>query len=196
MADYEVESLHAEVWDLLVRANVFIRGEFLFASGVKASLKVDMEKIYSNDDVYQRLLKIFANHEAVRRSDVLLYVPNGMKRFTHDLSKLIAKPVVNLKRANQGTDRYSFDFCSATDKLLAMSSIQPLICEDVVTTLGSVAGVRRLLNNSQQVTSLAILLRGEVEPSYKKGVDDFYLLQRWIPNDADQFTDLFGAIVA
>ncbi len=76
---------------------------------------------------------------------------------------------------------------SDTDKELATSAQLPVIGEDVVTTLGSVAAMRALLKPSQNVHSLAMLLRGTVIPKYQTGLVDHYLVKRKIPNDKDEF---------
>lgn len=196
MVNLRVGSHEHEVWELLVKAKVFRRGDFTFASGQKATLKVDMEKIYESNREYRRLLTLFSIHPVVVRSDVLIYVPNGMKRFCHDLSKLINKPVADVVKTANSTNKYDFSFSSSSSRLLAIGAQSPLICEDVVTTLGSVAGVRAILMDTQKVSSLAILLRGKVLEEYKRDIDDYYLLTKYIPYDADGFHNLFGDITA
>lgn len=56
-----------------------------------------------------------------------------------------------------------------------------------MTTLGSVAGVRKLLKPDQTVHSLAMLRRDEVNPIYQKGLIDHYLLAKKIPTDKAVF---------
>jgi hypothetical protein len=81
-------------------------------------------------------------------------------------------------------------FASAEDETLALEAEAPVIGEDIVTTLGSVAGMRKLLRPEQTVHSLAMLLRGTVNPTYQAGLVDHYLLVREIPTDKDEFRQM------
>lgn len=178
-----------ETWKTLLEAGVFTEGDFVFASGEKATLKVEMDKLYSRTEQLAVILGHFAIHPVIQKAGVLLYVPDGMREFTEKLGERTGKPVVHSVK-KPGSKRYDFDFASKEDEKLALSAQNPVICEDVVTTLGSVAGMRRLLLPEQTVASLAILLRGTVNPEYKAGLDDHYLLTREIPTCKNEFREM------
>ena len=131
----------------------------------------------------------FAVFPHVENADVLLYVPEGMKKFMSILGNELQKPVVNAIRRPGATTKYEFEYKTPKDRELALSANAPLIGEDVVTTLGSVAALRRLLSPEQTVHSLAILLRGTVKSEYREMLDDHYLLIRDIPTDKDEFNE-------
>ena len=176
-----------EVWDAFLTAGVFVEGEFTFASGLRATLKADAEQLYKHPKQLERVMGLFATYPCVISSDVLLYVPNGMKEFMLELGRKLDKPVVSAIRDKKSASRYAFLFNSEEDRDLAINAESPLIGEDIVTTLGSVAGLRSLLPAEQDVHSLAILLRGHVEEIYLNGLTDHYLLTREIPTDKAEF---------
>ncbi|MBP7767289.1 hypothetical protein KA068_02105, partial [Candidatus Saccharibacteria bacterium] len=179
-----------ETWKALLGAEVFTEGDFVFASGKKATLKVEMDKLYSKPKQLAVILGHFAIHPVVQEADVLLYVPDGMRKFTETLGNELNKTVAHSMKTPDSASRYDFGFASKEDGELALSARNPVICEDVVTTLGSVAGMRRLLPPEQTVASLAILLRGTVNPEYKAGLDDHYLLTREIPTCKNEFREM------
>lgn len=176
-----------ETWQAMLRADVFTEGNFTFASGINATLKVDAEKLYDHPRELAVIMGHFALHPSVQNADVLLYVPNGMKKFTVLLGDRLGKPVAHTMRNSASSSRYDFRYMTSQDERLARTARTPLITEDIVTTLGSVAGVRRLLRPEQRVFSLAILLRGAVNRQYQEGIEDHYLLTREIPTDKNEF---------
>jgi hypothetical protein len=115
-----------------------------------------------------------------------------MRQFTTILGQEIDKPVAHVERVVTGMSRYQFTFANPGDRDMARHAQHPRITEDVVTTLGSVAGVRDLLLSSQEVHSVAILLRGEVRPFFQEHLTSHYLLERSISTDADEFEKQFG----
>jgi orotate phosphoribosyltransferase len=177
-----------ETWEALLSAGAFVEGDFTLASGAKATLKVDAEKLYDHPRHFQTVLGHFAAHPCVQDADTLLYVPEGMREFTIALGKELDKPVAKMRHRPAAKNRYDFVFESLGDYSLAIAAGRPVICEDVVTTLGSVAAVRSLLTRPiQEVHSLAILRRGTVKEEYRAGLSDHYLVERHIPTDAKLF---------
>lgn len=184
---FDARQAERDTWEVFVGAEAFVEGNFILASGPEATLKVDAEKVFEHPRLMLNVMGHFALHPSMQEADVLLYVPDGMRKFMSILGLVIDKPVAHTQRKLGATSRYEFEFCSKEDEELARSARRPLIGEDVVTSLGSVAGVRRLLHPEQDVHSLALLLRGHVNPEYQKGLTDHYLLVRDIPTDKDEF---------
>jgi len=176
-----------ETWEAMLSAGVFVEGDFTFASGIHATLKADTERLYSHPKQLQVILGLFATFPCVKSADVLLYVPDGMREFIKILGHELERPVAHTERKPDAVSKYDFMFTSPADEELAIHAKQLLIGEDVVTTLGSVAAVRALLSPLQKVHSLAMLLRGTVDPKYQLGLTDHYLLQREIPTDKVEF---------
>ena len=172
-SNFDEEKAATETWEAMLRAGVFIEGNFTFASGLHATLKADTEKLYEHPKELAVVMGHFAIFPHVQNADVLLYVPDGMRQFVTQRSGAVSK--------------YDFIFETPEDQKLARSAETPLIGEDIVTTLGSVAALRRLLPPEQSVHSLAMLLRGSVKPEYRTALEDHYLLTREIPTDKDEF---------
>lgn len=189
LAGYDESRAAGETWDAMLGAGVFVEGDFTFASGLHATLKADAERLYSSPRELAVILGHFAAYPCVQDADVLLYVPDGMRQFVTMLGNEneLDKPVIGAIRKPGAVSKYDFVFASAEDEELAKTAKAPVICEDIVTTLGSVAGMRRLLRPEQTVHSLAMLLRGTVNPDYQEGLVDHYLLRRGIPTDKDEF---------
>lgn len=184
---FDAQVAAEQTWQALLGAGVFVEGDFTFASGLQATIKVDAERLYSHPEQLDVILGYFATFPCVRVADALLYVPNGMRKFVTLLGDELGIPVVATNKKPGATSKYEFVFASEADAVLATSAQRPVICEDVVTTLGSVAGIRALLRPKQDVHSLTILLRGTALPEYKVGLTDHYLLQREIPTDKYEF---------
>lgn len=189
---FDARQAERDTWEAFVGAEAFVEGNFTFASGSEATLKVDAEKVFEHPKHMLRVMGHYALHPNVQSADVLLYVPDGMRKFMSILGLVVDKPVAHTQRMLGANSRYEFEFCSKEDEELARSARRLLIGEDVVTSLGSVAGVRRLLQPEQDVHSLALLLRGHVNPAYQKGLTDHYLLVRDIPTDNDEFQRRIG----
>lgn len=186
-AEFDTQRAAEDTWEALLSAGVFVEGDFTFASGKRASLKADAEKLYAHPRQLGVVLGHFATYPCVQDADVLLYVPDGMRQFVTQLGSELDKPVVGANRKLGATSKYDFVFASEADRKLAQSAKAPVIGEDIVTTLGSVAGIRKLLKPDQTVHSLAMLLRGTVNPVYQKGLVDHYLLVKEIPTSKDEF---------
>lgn len=186
-AGFNYKRVAEETWEALLSAGVFIEGDFTFASGLQATLKADAEKLYTHPKQLAIILGHFASYPCVQDADVLLYVPDGMREFITLLGDELDKPVANAIRTPGAKTKYDFRFTSEEDQELALSASAPVIGEDIVTTLGSVAALRSLLWPEQAVHSLSILLRGSVDPAYRAGLTDHYLLTREIPTDKDEF---------
>ena len=186
-AGFDARKTAEETWEALLSAGVFVEGNFVFASGLRATLKADAERLYSHPKQLSIILGHFAAYPCVQDADTLLYVPDGMRQFVTILGQELDKPVVGVRRKPGATSKYDFVFESAGDKEMAHAAKAPVIGEDIVTTLGSVAGVRNLLRPEQSVHSLAILLRGNVDPVCQTSLTDHYLLVREIPTDKEAF---------
>jgi hypothetical protein len=189
-AGFNYQKASEDVWEAMLSAGVFIEGECTFASGIQATLKADAEQLYNHPRQLDKMLGLFATFPCVEDADVLLYVPDGMRAFVTQLGQELEKPVAQTQRRPDSSSKYDFIFRTEEDRDLATSAQLPLIGEDVVTTLGSVAALRSLLGPNQDVHSLALLLRGSVNPTYRVGLTDHYLLERMIPTDKDQFRAL------
>lgn len=186
-AGFDTQKAAEETWEALLSADVFVEGNFVFASGIHATLKADAERLYSHPKQLAVILGHFAAYPCVQDADALLYVPDGMRQFVTILGQELDKPVVGVRRKPGATSKYNFVFESAADQEIAHAAKAPVIGEDIVTTLGSVAGVRNLLRPEQSVHSLAILLRGNVNPIHQTSLVDHYLLTREIPTDKYEF---------
>lgn len=186
-AEFDAKKAGEETWEALLSAGVFIEGDFTFASGAHATLKADAERLYSRPKELATIMGHFATHPSIQDADVLLYVPDGMRQFMTLLGNELDKPVAETIRKPGATSKYDFMFASPEDKELAHAAQEAVIGEDIVSTLGSVAGIRKLLKPEQTVSSLAILLRGTVNPAHQEGLTDHYLLVREIPTDKDIF---------
>lgn len=187
MSRFNPEKAAEETWEALLSADLFVEGDFTFASGAHATLKVETERLYSRPKELAIIMGHFAVHPSIQDADVLLYVPDGMRQFMTTLGNELGKPVADTIRKPGAVSRYDFVFASPEDEELAHSAQQVVIGEDIVSTLGSVAGVRKLLKPEQHVDSLSILLRGTVNPEFQEGLTDHYLLVRQIPTDKDVF---------
>jgi len=187
MSNFDEHKAAVETWEAMLSAEVFVEGDFTFASGLHATLKVDAEKLYEHPRELAVVMGHFAIFPDVENADVLLYVPDGMRQFITQLGKELQKPVIDTIRRPGANSKYDFIFKTPEDQERALSAKTPLIGEDVVTTLGSVAALRTLLSPEQSVHSLAMLLRGSVNPEYRAGLEDHYLLIKEIPTDKDEF---------
>src|SRR6266567_198247 len=171
-AGFDVQKAADETWDAMVSAGVFVEGDFTFASGMHATLKADAERLYEKPKQLGVILGHFAAFPCVQDADVLLYVPDGMRQFVRLLGAALNKPVAEATRTPGATSKYDFMFQSPEDEDLALSAERLVIGEDIVTTLGSIAGMRSLLQPEQTVHSLAMLLRGVANPRHRTGLVD------------------------
>lgn len=189
-AGFDRQRAREEVWEALLSAGAFIAGDFTFASGRKASLKINAEVLYEKPRQYAVVLGHVATFPCIEEADVLLYVPNGMRQLTTRLGQELDKPVAHSKRVAGSKSRYDFQFASDEDRALALGATRVRILEDVVSTLGSVAGMGRLLEpERQEIHSLAYLRRGTVNPVYREGLTDHYLMEREVPLDMNEFKE-------
>jgi hypothetical protein len=186
-AGFDAPRAAEETWEALLSAGVFVEGDYTFASGQRATLKADAERLYSKPKQLAVVMGHFATFPCVQDADVLLYTPEGMREFTVTLGNELGKPVARTVRKPDAATKYDFMFETAGDEYLAHAAEMPVITEDVVTTLGSAAAMRRLLRPDQTVHSLAMLLRGTINPAFQEGLVDHYLLERHIPTDKDEF---------
>lgn len=194
-AGFNQENVANDVWRLLLHSGAFIErpddDPFEFASGELATLKVDAEVLEHRTEARERIMGYVAAYPCIAEADVLLYVPEGMQKFTTDLGAKLDIPVAHMQRdPKEGALRYDFVFSSPEDRELGLGASQPRILEDVVTTLGSVASVASHLNPDQQdIHSLAFLLRGQVNPEHRARLAaDHYLAKRSVPTSRSEFT--------
>lgn len=191
---FDPERAASEIWQAFIDAECIREGVFNFASGQEATLKIDASELYKHPKQLQIVLGHTAVHPFVQETDVLIYVPDGMRTFATILGEDLGLPVAHMRRKPNATSRYDFEFRDWKDQKIAFDAKNPVILEDVVSTLGSVAGVRKVLRPGPTINSLALLLRGEVNPAYQTGVNDQYLVKKYIPIDKDEFTELYGPI--
>lgn len=183
---FNITNAAEDTWEALLSADAFVPGLYRFKSINNATLKVDAEKLLNHPRQLQIVIGYFTTFPCVMSAEVLIPVPDGMNEFTRLVGKELEKPVVRTFQPDKDID-YVFDFLSDADRDLALTADRLSVLEDVVTSLGSVAGIRRLLKPEQDVHSLAMLLRGKVNPQYQAGLTDHYLLEREIPTDKDEF---------
>ena len=91
-SNFDEEKAATETWEAMLRAGVFIEGNFTFASGLHATLKADTEKLYEHPKELAVVMGHFAIFPHVQNADVLLYVPDGMRQFVTQLGKELQKP--------------------------------------------------------------------------------------------------------
>ncbi len=171
-----------EVEQAILSAGCLKRGKFILASGVRANLKLDLEELLAYPNQLQIVMAALAAHPVLAIADVIMAVPEGAQRlFGESLSKKLGVPLAELRRI-QGGSRYDFKFATGNDKKLALAAKHPRIIEDVVTTLGSVAAVARLLDwRKQDVQALAIWRRGAIDPKYARYMKASYLIEKPLP---------------
>lgn len=174
------------VWEAQVRAGCFVEGRWNFASlnaESRDTVKFDGEVLYrdGNERHLGTVLSAVAGHPCIKEADVLLYVPDGMRKFVNLLGGWMGVLVSQVERTPKSASRYDFRFPCEADKITAHTAVNPRIVEDVVSTLGSVAGVRRLLLPGQNVHAVSYLLRGSVNPDYESGLSYHTLVRRDIP---------------
>lgn len=184
-AGYDEQKAADDTWDALHRVGAFVEGDFTLASGSRATLKVEADYLYRFPGELCRVLGHAATYPCVKEADTLLYVPKGMKDFTTVLGEVLKIPVAHTEKI-PGV-RYGFRFSSEEDKRLALAADRPVIMEDVISTAGSIAGVRALLDPEQDVHALALLTRGDFDPLYAEDTAIHHLVNRYIPKDKDAF---------
>ncbi len=188
-AVFDKQKTAEQVWEILLKIGAFQEGDHEFASAQRASLKTNGEELYNHPREYEVMLGLYATFPCIKEADVLLYVPNGWRKLITDLGAGLGIDVAHTERKPDATSRYEFRFSSPTDEALARAALRPRIGEDVVSTLGSVAGVRSLLLPDQDVHVLAMLGRdpGGINEDYAAGMTVHYLLQRYISPNAEEF---------
>ncbi|MBI4101089.1 hypothetical protein HY441_01280 [Candidatus Microgenomates bacterium] len=181
-AEYEA-GVSRIVAQAVLDAGCLLEGEFIFASGIRAKYRLDMERLLNNPGKLAIVRTCLVNHPALAPADVLLAVPEGaQKLFGNFLSKALQIPLARLERPPLARSRYEFRFVSGEDAMLARQADHPRIVEDVVTTLGSVAGVVNLLDPDQQnIEAVIVWRRGEVNSAYSNGFRQHYLVEQHIP---------------
>lgn len=189
---YDADKAAEEVWEALLLAGAMRvapkEDPFIFASGLRATLKVNAEALDNKPRQQAVVLGHVATFPCVKDADVLLYVPEGMRNFTNILGKEMGKQVVQAARIPESASRYDFRYKTAEDEEMAVTAEHPTLLEDVVTTLGSVAGMVKIMSpENQDIHSLAFLLRGTVNPEYQIGLTDHYLVERKIPLEVEEF---------
>jgi hypothetical protein len=188
LAGFDVATAAEETWDALLSAGALKGGQHILANGDPATIKVDAEVLDKKPPQRAIIIGHVATFPCVKNAQVLLYVPDGMKNFTNELGEKLHKPVAQARRPENAMSRYEFEFISGRDRDLALSAEELELFEDIVSTLGSVAGmVEHLDPRRQNIHTLAFLLRGTVNPDYQKGITDHYLAKRAIPLDKNAF---------
>lgn len=192
---YNAQHVAESVWEALLSAGAFIEGEFVFASGHRSTLKTDAERLMNHPRQLGTILGHYVEHPCFSRADVILYVADGMRDFSYLIEEAMTVPVAHTKRKPGATSKYEYVYTSPQDRELAQSANRPRIAEDIVSTLGSVAGTRRLLRPHQDVHSLSMLARNPsgINPDYRMGLVDHYLLERHIPTTKTEFDQRLGA---
>ena len=143
-----------------------------------------MDHLWDHQRELAVVLRALTQVKGLPAADVILGVPTGGQRIANELSArgFVSAPVVSLERITGGR-RQEFRFCSEDDRKLALSASAPLIYEDVVSTLSSVAGVVRLLRPEyQDIHAVAVWRRGQVKKQYNNGVATHYLVEEVIPS--------------
>jgi hypothetical protein len=197
-AEYDSQKAAEETWDAFLTVPVFVErpddDPFILASETTATIKADAKRLGDFPDKLSAVLGHMSIHPCLLSADVLIYVPDGMRKNAIHLGQTTNKRVVHIERVLDSSSRYAFRYSSPEDQELALAAERVCIVEDVVTTLGSVHGVARLLRPEQDIHSLAMLLRHTVNSNYLELIRrDHYLLKRFIPTDKHMFINSLSA---
>lgn len=199
--DHEVTTHDCElIWRSLGEAGAFITREggkpFTFATGQKATLKLDAERLADQPKIVERLLGLYALHPCIIEAEALSFVPNGMSDFADKLSRCIGKQLIRLTRP-EGAPRADITFVSLEDRALASSVHTVCAVEDISRTGFSAHLTARVLheaNPNLDIHTLSMLQRDTVDPSYETGTDGIVyhtFVHRPIPLALEEFREQF-----
>lgn len=202
--EYSVPASDADlVWRSLGEGGVFVTREggkpFTFATGQKATLKLDAERLGAHRKIVDRLLGLYALHPCVVDADVLSFVPNGVADFTAELGSRIGKRVIQLFRPD-GAPRTDIRFVSPEDEALAREASSVCEVEDISRTgfsAHATAKVLRGANPDLDIHTLSMLQRDAVDPSYEAGeggITYHTFVRQDIPLTVEEFRERFPEI--
>ncbi len=191
------------VWRSLGEGGVFVTREggesFIFATGQKATLKLDAERMGAHREIIDRLLRLYALHPCVMEAEALSFVPNGVADFTNELGRRIGKQVIRLFRPD-GAPRTDIRITSPEDEALAHEVSSICMVEDISRTGFSAHAAARVLrsaNPNLDIHTLSMLQRDAVDPSYelgKGGIVYHTFIRRDIPLAIEEFRQQFPDI--
>ena len=201
---YEIPTADATiVWQELGAGDAFITRAgglpFTFATGQKATLKVDAERLATHPEVLDKFLDLYAAHPCVQEAEVLSFVPNGMADFGVELGHRMGKRVIHLFRP-EGAPRTDIRYVSAQDEALARDVSSVCLVEDISRTGFSahvVASMLRKANPGMDIHTLSMLQRGPVESAYQAGngsITYHTFVRRDIPLTLEEFQQQFPTI--
>ncbi len=202
--DYEVPGDASDlVWHSLGEGGAFVTRKggkpFTFATGQKATLKLDAERLADHPRIVERLLGLYAMHPCIIEADALSFVPNGMADFADKLSRQMGKQLIRLIRPD-GAQRTDIRFVSPEDEALANSVSTICSVEDISRTGFSAHATARMLrgtNPQLDVHTLSMLQRDTVDPSYATGADGIAyhtFAHRHIPLAIEEFREQFPGV--
>lgn len=168
-------------------ANVLVSGHFVFAEGKHSLQKLEMDHLWDDARSLEVVLGEMKRIAKEIDFDVLCGVPTGGTRLAEAFVKTNSdrKKLITLKRV-PGKGKRDFELTNLESTYLLQKAKRLLIVEDVVSSLGSVNAVVRLLrkftNENVEINCLAIWRRDEVKPKYGKNVSQHYLIEEVIPS--------------
>jgi len=184
---------NTDVWEALL-SSAFMEAEendpFGFNSGPLATVKVDGEQVLDHPRAREVIVGHLEAFPCVRDAEAITYVPDGMKKMAQIVASDLGKTIIHVERV-PGGERNDFRFTTPDDEAKAEEVKLITILEDVVTTLGSVAALVKLLNmhGEHSLHMLAYLLRGEEDPAHTADLVRHYLYKRFVPLDKDDFRE-------
>lgn len=175
------------VKDAILDAGVLIDGHFVFAEGRHSLQKLEMDNLWLHDKSLGLVLGEMKKEMKKQNFDIVSGVPTGGMKLAEKLveSKSDDEKLIILKRI-PGKGKRDYDLLNPDDRYFLKKAKSILIIEDVVSSLGSVAAVVKLLRKFTRVNveihSLAIWRREEVNPEYGQEIFQHYLVEEAIPS--------------
>lgn len=152
----QVPSSHSEIRDYFLE-KCFVRDDRVFASGIQANNKIDMERLV-NDPVAHALVERLGGLIVAQRPEFLVAVPNGASWMTAFLCKQLSIPEVQLTKRQDRT----IDFLNPEEALRVFDYERGVIVEDIFNRFTNTRKVLSLRGMSERVVAVTALMdRGE-----------------------------------
>jgi orotate phosphoribosyltransferase len=172
----QAPSSHSEIRDYFLE-KCFVRDDKVFASGIQANNKIDMERL-ANDPVAHALVERLGGLIVVQRPEFLVAVPNGASWMTAILCNQLSIPEVQLTKHQ---DR-SVDYLNAEEATKVLSYEQGVLIEDIFNRFTNTRKVLSLPGMSERVVAVTALMdRGEPSIREPLEIPHFVLVHEPIP---------------
>ncbi len=151
-------------------AGVLQLGDVTFAGGVSANNKLDMTRLFLQEDERIGLINVVAalGRSAIQYDpDALWGVPTGGQKFAKALGQVLEVPVIGLKKDQDhiGYRRFDYDVLDTEGQVPISDYCRMVGIEDVSTTYGSVVGCLQLPELREATKAVAVIWsRGEDDP--------------------------------